>query len=223
MATHRKWFLRLGIGTAVFLENLVADLRSVLAWSWLYSLFRSLVGGKQGLIILLREHIKPHAHMRILDMGCGPAAILDVLPPVSYVGFDSNADYIRSAEEKHGDRGKFLVRTISRDGFDDLRDFDIVLAIGLIHHLDDRKALETVRIAKAALRDGGRLILFDGCFVEEQSWLARYLLKKDRGCFVRNEDEYLHLVRQVFPNVQSTVRHDLLNISYTHIIIECTA
>jgi SAM-dependent methyltransferase len=201
----------------------VTDLRSALAWSWPYSLFRSLVGGKHGLIVLLREHIKPQAGMRILDMGCGPAAILDVLPPVSYVGFDSNADYIRNAKQKHSDRGRFLLRTVGRDSFNDLRDFDIVLAIGLVHHLDDREALEVVRTGKAALKAGGRLIIFDGCFVEGQTRFARYLLKKDRGHFVRNEEAYLRLVRQVFPNVQSTVRHDLLNISYTHIIMECTA
>jgi len=201
----------------------VAELRNVLAWSWAYSLFRRLIGGKRGLVLLVNDHIKPQPAMRILDMGCGPAAILEVLPAVSYVGCDTSADYIRHAGQLYGNRGEFLLRTVGRDSFGDLRDFDVVLAIGLIHHLDDNEAVELVRIAKAALREEGRLITLDGCLVEGQPWLARYFLKKDRGRFVRNEEAYLQLVRQVFPMVRSTVRQDLLNIPYTHIIMECTA
>ena len=44
---------------------------------------------------------------------------------------------------------------------------------------------------------------------------------KDRGKFVRTREEYLRLASARFPKVEPHLRHDLLRIPYTHLIMRC--
>jgi hypothetical protein len=57
--------------------------------------------------------------------------------------------------------------------------------------------------------------------VPEQSGMARWIIKLDRGNHVRTRDEYIALASRQFRNVRVTILHDLLRIPYTHIIMEC--
>jgi len=100
--------------------------------------------------------------------------------------------------------------------------FDIVIAKGLVHHLDDVEARKLFAVGCEALKPGGRLVTFDGCFVPGQSRIARCLLSLDRGKYVRTEPEYLALARESFDTVISHVRHNLTRIPYTLQIMECT-
>ena len=61
----------------------------------------------------------------------------------------------------------------------------------------------------------------DGCFADGQSRFARWMLRRDRGQFVRELPGYLRLAEAVFPTVTPAVRHDLLRIPYTVAILEC--
>ncbi|RKZ63742.1 MAG: class I SAM-dependent methyltransferase, partial [Candidatus Parabeggiatoa sp. nov. 3] len=46
-------------------------------------------------------------------------------------------------------------------------------------------------------------------------------ISKDRGQNVRTQEGYLELASQVFSNITTDIRHDLLRIPYTHFILEC--
>ena len=63
---------------------------------------------------------------------------------------------------------------------------------------------------------------YDGCFVPGQSRLARWVLRQDRGKFVRQRDEYERLAATSFSKLDTHVRHDLLRIPYTHLILRCS-
>ena len=99
--------------------------------------------------------------------------------------------------------------------------FDLVLATGVLHHLDDSQAVRLFDLARRALKPGARLFTYDGCFVAGQPKLARFVVSQDRGKYVRESAEYAKLAAQVFPHVRSFVRHDLLRIPYTHVILQC--
>ena len=105
----------------------------------------------------------------------------------------------------------------------DTAHYDIILANGLLHHLDDAQVSEFLSLAARNLKPTGRLVTFDGCYTEDQSRVARTLLDMDRGSHVRNLDAWLELVRPVFPAVQPHLRTDLLRIPYTHLVMECPA
>lgn len=187
-----------------------------------YRLFRSMIGGKSAWRIYLADYVKPVPGEKILDIGCGPADVLSYLPDVNYTGLDLSADYIRSAKQRFGSRGRFLCDDVGLASIEDEQgSFDLVLAMGVIHHLDDRQAARLFELARRALRPAGRLITYDGCFVPQQSRLARWLLTRDRGKFVRRQEDYLKLASAQFAKVEPYLRHDLLRVPYTHLIMRC--
>lgn len=197
-------------------------IRSVLSIPAIYSLFKLLIGGSSGRTRLVREYVRPTFGDRILDIGCGPGDILPYLPDVKYVGFDASQEYIKAAQTRYGVRATFICEQVSTTTLKEPSSFDIVLAIGILHHLDDAEALQLFHLAQAALKPGGRLITFDGVFIEKQSPFARYIISRDRGQNVRTQENYLAIASQVFSTITVSIRHDLLRIPYTHLILECT-
>lgn len=190
----------------------------------LYKLFSTMVGAQNSQSIFINQYVRPVTGDRILDIGCGPGNILDHLPQqIDYFGFDFNPSYIESATKRYGYCGKFFCQRVAEAQvfLEQPESFDIVMAIGILHHLDDTEALQLFEIAKQALKKGGRLITFDGCYVNGQSRAAKYLLSRDRGQFVRDEKGYADLARARFDEVRVSIRHDLLRIPYTHIMLEC--
>lgn len=196
-------------------------LKDLLGAARVYSMFENAVGATRARRLFLERHAKPHTGDRVLDIGCGPADILAELPSVEYHGFDLSPAYIDAARKRFGSRGTFHVQAVTRDVLKDYAGFDLVLAIGVLHHLDDAVALDLFGIAKEALKAGGRLVTMDGCFAPGQSPLARYLLQNDRGRFVRDEAGYLALARRVFPDARATVTSELLRVPYTHCVMGC--
>ncbi len=199
-----------------------SGLRSFLSHPLAYRAFKALIGSQRRDLWLVGTQITAKAGDRVLDIGCGPGRILDYLPGVEYTGFDPNTAYIEDARRRYGGRGTFHHGAVSQPPKFDPGSYDIVLAKGVLHHLDDQEASAMLVLARRALRPGGRLVTFDGCFLDRQPALARFLLRMDRGMFVRTKDEYERLARSVFDDVESTVRQDLLRVPYTHLALQCT-
>jgi SAM-dependent methyltransferase len=140
---------------------------------------------------------------------------------VDYWGFDISEEYINYAAKKFGARGHFSSRQLGNDDLSNMPKFDLVLAIGLLHHMDDKAAIAFLQLAHEALKPGGRLVTLDACWVEGQHPIAKFLITHDRGQNVRTESGYMELVASVFSSIKITVRHKMW-IPYTHCFIECT-
>ena len=95
------------------------------------------------------------------------------------------------------------------------------LPIGIIHHLGDAEEAQLFQIAYDSLKFDDKLVIVDGVSTNNQSTAARWLLARDGGEHVRSEQEYVKIASMVFKNVEASVRHDLLRIPYTHLIMEC--
>ncbi len=198
----------------------VTGFKSILSHPWVYALSQNLIGCRKERREIVRSYIRPQAGDRILDIGCGTADILEFLPDVEYLGCDLSQRYIDAAEKRFGHRATFRCQAVTAATLEDMQPFELVISLGVLHHLDDDEAAGLFELAHAALRPGGRLITLDPTFVEGQSALAKLAIRSDRGHNVRTPDQYRALAMRVFPEVRLTVRHDLLSIPYTRAILE---
>ncbi|MBZ5704020.1 MAG: class I SAM-dependent methyltransferase [Acidobacteriia bacterium] len=194
--------------------------RSVLALPQAYELFHYLIGAPARSRALVESYIQSKPGDRILEIGCGPGSIVPYLPESEYVGFDASPTYIKRAQRRFP-KLKFVCQRVSQYSLPQQSYFDVALALGIVHHLDDVEALQLFQIARDALKPGGKLVTMDGVWTKGQSAFTRYLLSRDRGQFVRSEEGYAQIAERVFDKVRSSIRHDLLRIPYTHIILEC--
>ena len=206
------------LGRAVLIEQI----RSLLKFPWMYRLFWAFVGGRYRNTALVNEYVRPEAGDHVLDIGCGPGSIIPYLPRVEYTGFDVSQKYIEAAQASFGDRATFICERVSTYPLTRYSYFDVVLAIGVLHHLDDEEASRLFHLAYAALKPGGRLVTLDGCVLENQTRAARFFVSRDRGQHMRTREGYLQIASPVFSNITVSIRHDLLRIPYTLVILECT-
>jgi SAM-dependent methyltransferase len=199
----------------------VADVRGILSRPWVYEFFSRVVGGGRARVTLVGKHVRPWDGARILDLGCGPGTLLGHLGSVEYVGIDVSEDYIAQARRQFGDRASFRVGDATRVD-PDLRNFDLVLAFGVLHHLDDTEAARLFAHARRALSDDGRLVTLDNTLLpDDPRLIADRIVAWDRGDHVRSPAGYEQLARPAFSSVESTVYRDLLRMPYTHCVLEC--
>ncbi len=196
-------------------------IRPILNRPFFYEFYHHLIGADYRSRVLVSDYIRPKPGDRILDIGCGPGNMLPFLPQGEYLGVDANASYIESAKQRYSDRGEFVCERVSHHSVQQFGAFDVVLALGLVHHLDDNEARDLFRLGHTALKPGGRMITNDGCYMPKQSAAKRYLLSRDRGEYVRTQEEYERLAQSWFQEVRSHIREDVLRIPYTHLIMEC--
>ncbi len=195
-------------------------IRSRLDLPVFYQLWWKAVGGPACASVLAREYIQATRGSRILEIGCGPGTILPYLPLSDYIGFDLNPKYIDYARSRFP-QAQFVCGRVSQYTLAQRGSFDGVLAIAIMHHLDDEEAKQLFQIANDALKIGGKLVTLDAVKTTDQSATVRWLFDRDRGEYVRDEAGYLKIASQVFTKTKSTVRGDLLRIPYTHLILEC--
>ena len=202
------------------MAEITSGLRAILNHPLVYRSVQWLVGAER-----LRRHIasllEPRPGLRVLDIGCGPADLLAHLPGVDYVGFDSSANYISAAQRRFGTSGRFFQEELKPETNLELGDFDCIVAVGLLHHLDDQAAARLFEIARGRLQPGGRLVTVDCCWAEDHHPLARWLIARDRGQNVRRLEDYRALATPQFARVDSQCRHNLLHIPYSHTVMVC--
>ena len=203
------------------MAQVASGVRRLLSVAGVYNWLQKLVGADRVRRELAETFIRARPGDRVLDIGCGTAAILDYLPDVEYYGFDPSAEYIAAARQRYGSRGTFWQERATSASLTRLPPCEIVLAIAVLHHLDDQEALRLFGIARDVLRDGGRLVTYDCCFTPTQSYLARKIVALDRGRNVRWAQEYPELAERVFPRVRTVVSHRVLRVPYTSIFMEC--
>jgi SAM-dependent methyltransferase len=199
-----------------------AGLLRWLKMPFLYNLFQAVVGGNALRRRLIQNHARARPGNKVIDIGCGPAQALQSLPGVEYLGLDTNPDYIAFAMRTYGDKGTFVVGdTRSLRGDSRFKDADIVIAIAVLHHLDDEEAADCIRFAYDALKRGGRLICHDPCWIPNQGMFSKCIMSHDRGRNIRTEQQYRQLVAKFSGNVRARVDTKPMRIPYVTVLLEC--
>jgi SAM-dependent methyltransferase len=189
---------------------------------FLYNAFQGAVGGSALRRRLIEKHVRAKAGDKVIDIGCGPAQALRCLPDVEYLGLDINPDYIAFAKRTYGSKGTFVIGdTRSLRGDSRFKDADIVMAVSVLHHLDDKDAEDCIGFAYDALTRGGRMICHDACWIPNQGAFSKYIMSHDRGRNIRTEQQYHQLAAKFFKNVDAWVDKKPMRIPYVTVVLEC--
>lgn len=189
-------------------------LRALLRRANFYTAVQNLLGGPHLRRLIVDQYIRAKPGDRVLDVGCGPADFVPLISGVGYLGIDNNPDYIQKATARYGHSARFLQADVSAEPSQIEGDFNIVIAIGLLHHLDDRQAQRLLAATRRHLAPGGRLFTIDPALTSPQNWIARQIINNDRGRHVRSVREYEDLVAAHCNRVDVEVRTDLLRVPY---------
>ena len=204
------------------MAQITSGIRSILSHPAIYNFTQNFLGVKKARKTLVHEYLPKRSKLRVLDIGCGTAEILEFLPDdIQYVGFDASDEYIAQAKQRFGHRGEFFAELVKSAHLEKLGNFDVVLAFGVLHHLDNSEAVTLFELASQALKKDGCIITIDPCFTTNQSSIARWLIEHDRGQDVRKQRGYEQLATPFFASISSIPRHDMLRVPYTYLFMTC--
>jgi len=196
-------------------------IRDTLRFPSLYLFSQAILGAKRARKRLIDEYAQPQPGMRVLDIGCGPGYVIEYLPKVEYYGFDVSSLYITYAKRKYGEQGAFYCQRFDAAVASELEPFDLILMAGLLHHLNDQEVSSLLELSKRAIKKTGSLVTLDPCYDRTQSPIAKFLLDRDRGHYIREADPYVALASGVFRHVDFHVRDDLFFLPYTALVMVC--
>lgn len=202
------------------MSEVTTGVRSVFSLASVYSLAQRGIGAERFRRVVAAEYIQARPGMRIVDVGSGTSDIVEHLPDVDYVGLEPSEQYATAARKRFGDRVTIITEGI--DAFDSTPwegTCDVVMAIGVLHHLSDDQVLGVFTAARRLLRPEGRFLAVDPCLHDGQNKVARALIVRDRGQNVRTEDATVQLAAQVFDAPATLLRTDLLRFPYSHVIL----
>lgn len=193
--------------------------RSALEVPWAYEAFQRSVGKHKLRREFVRRYLDLTPGMRVLDFGCGPGDLVPFVPDVNFVGFDISEPYINAA------RSRFADATFYDGSLDDVaaseEPFDAAVSIGVLHHIPDDIAVASMNKLSSLLRPGAPFIAVEPHLRPGQHWVARELIKRDRGQFVRSESAYAELLGETFDEVEITLDEELLRVPYTLTVFTC--
>ena len=130
---------------------------------------------------------------RILDLGCGTGVLASMFPPTGYVGVDLDTEAVAYARKRRPSR-RFEVGDVT--SFRSPGTYDLVLVIGILHHLPDAGARALAETVGVHLAPGGTGIIVEAINpLWKWNMPGRMLRRMDHGGFIRRLEDYQMLVK----------------------------
>jgi ubiquinone/menaquinone biosynthesis C-methylase UbiE len=188
----------------------------------LYKIFQYSVSRRGTDKIIRDEILKPKNVDNVLDFGCGIGYHANEFLESNYLGIGPLQSCVDKANFMFSRSGaKFIAGDHNALRIVPDSSYDVIMAIGVLHHIDDLIFHEFLKESLRILKPGGRLTTFDPVLHDQQSLLSRWVVRRDRGQWVRKEGEYLSIVSTYFgQNLNSKIYSKLLRIPYDHLAIE---
>ena len=192
----------------------LTGLRAILSTPQVYLFFQRSIGNRRAIRTFIQNFVAPRAGERVLDVGCGPGDVVEMLPAVTYVGLDLNASYIDYARKHYHHRGIFLAEDVNnlKNHESVTPPFDLILLSQVAHHLSDDEFTKLLKVLQQLLAPSGRICAYDPCYWDGQPWYDRILADNDRGMYVRKPEGYAALAEEIFPHVSWEVHRGLLRV-----------
>lgn len=188
----------------------------------IYRMFRALTGSARVNREFIQHYVRPSEGDAVLDLGCGPGDVFELMPQVRYVGIDLSENYTAAGRRRYGDRANFLTGDLNCVGLTQFGRFNQIIAMGVMHHLSDDEVIAMLRKVRDFLKPGARFVSYDPCLTNPQHPIARWIHTHDRGRYVRFDNHYERLISQVFGIYEQHIRTDLCTVPASVIIFECS-
>lgn len=202
-------------------------LKRIISVSGVYNVIQLLAGARMYRTRMVRDYVKPFDGCRILDIGCGTGEYVEFLDRActryEYYGFDAEAGYIEYARKRFAKRPDvhFYHRLLTEDAVAEFETFDIVTAMGVMHHMDDELVTSLLRLAKKALKQAGRLITYDPGQFPDMNGIEKFFVKHDRGRNIRSAQQYDRLIASTFRSREHTEPY-LTYYPCRNVVFTCT-
>lgn len=148
-----------------------------------YCVIRRVIGG-----VLAR-----YKYETILDFGCGIGILAPLFPRKKYLGFDKDEKAIAFAKVRNPGYS-FIVSDATNLKLN--KKFDLIVVIGVLHHLDDQEAKAALKTIRFLLAKNGVVLIIEPIPPIYKWNILGYLLRaSDKGHFVRKMQDYKKLMR----------------------------
>jgi ubiquinone/menaquinone biosynthesis C-methylase UbiE len=188
----------------------------------LYELFQFGVARRGTSEIIRNQVLKPYAVKKVLDFGCGIGYHSKEFVNSEYLGIEPLSDCVNKANRMFKNSGNnFIVG--DHESLKSINDssYDLIIALGVLHHINNSIFDEFIKESHRILKSGGRLTTFDPVYHQGQSKISKWIVSRDRGNWVRTEESYLDPIQKIYKKAPSTrVYSNLLRIPYDHLAIE---
>jgi len=186
-----------------------------------YRIIQYIMSGTSFRNSIIKKNIKK-SNLKILDIGCGPAQILEQIPRCDYYGYDIDQRSIQYAKKKYRKKNyHFYCKKFNKTEIKKLPKFDFVIFFGILHHLSNKEADKMLTLCKRTMKKNSKLLTEDPILVEKQNIIAKFLIEKDRGINVRQKKEYINLLKKHFKKIKNKVTHQFF-IPYTWFTTICS-
>ena len=187
----------------------------------IYKIVQKVMSGTSFRANIIKKNIKKKK-LKILDIGCGPAEILALIPECEYYGYDIDTRSINYAKKKFNKKNHhFFNKRFNEREIKKLPKFDYVIFFGILHHLNDSEIKKLLNLCKKKMKKKSKLLTGDPVIIENQNIIARNLILRDRGKNVRKKKDYIKILKKYFKNVKPKITHQFF-IPYTWFATVCS-
>lgn len=142
---------------------------------------------------IIKKEILRSDKLSVVDLGCGTGALAKLFDCKKYLGFDIDKKAILRAREKFPEY-TFQFGDATTIAIKDR--FDIILVVGVLHHLRNEEVKKTALKINSLLDKNGRALIIEATQpVSSFNIFGKVLRKLDKGSFVRSVDEYAKLLK----------------------------
>ena len=187
----------------------------------IYKIIQYVMSGTSFRNSIIKKNIRK-SNLKILDIGCGPAQILEHIPRCDYYGYDIDQRSIQYAKKKYRQKNyHFYCKKFNKTEVKKLPKFDFIIFFGILHHLSNKEADKMLTLCKRIMKKNSKLLTEDPILIEKQNVIAKFLIEKDRGTNVRQKKEYINLLKKHFKKIKNKVTHQFF-IPYTWFTTVCS-
>ena len=152
-----------------------------------YIFFQKIMSGTSFRKKIIIKNIK-NSKVKVLDIGCGPAEVLNYIPNSVYYGYDIDPRSINYAKKKYKDNNHhFFCKKFGKSEIKKLPKIDYVILFGIVHHLNDEEVKNLFELCKKVMKKNAVLLTEDPILIKNQNPIARFFIKNDRGMNIREK------------------------------------